>query len=97
MWQGAARQLSEQISTLNDRMDDFTSRIEELNSKLTSKKSSPSSQNIALPAEVSNGSAPTSYFISGLENGSLTGSMMPNSSSSSQLAKDMSFLDEVLS
>lgn len=95
--QGAARQLSEQISTLNDRMDDFTSRIEELNSKLTSIKSSPSSQNIALPAEVSNGSAPTSYFISGLENGSLTGSMMPNSSSSSQLAKDVSFLDELTS
>lgn len=96
--QGAARQLSEQISTLNDRMDDFTSRIEELNSKLTSKKSSPSSQNIALQAEVSNGSATTSYFISGLENGSLTGSMMPNSSSSSQLAtKDVSFLDELTS
>lgn len=95
--QGPARQLSEQISTLNDRMDDFTSRIEELNSKLTSKRPSPSSQNIALQAEVSNGSAPTSYFISGLENGSLTGSMMPNSSSSSQLAKDVSFLDEVLS
>ncbi|KAH6802147.1 Phosphoribulokinase / Uridine kinase family [Perilla frutescens var. frutescens] len=96
--QGAATQLSEQISTLNDRMDDFTSRIEELNSKLTSKKPSPSSQNIAsLQADVSNGSAPTSYFISGLENGSLTGSMMPNSSSSSQLAKDVPFLDELTS
>ncbi|KAH6762969.1 Phosphoribulokinase / Uridine kinase family [Perilla frutescens var. hirtella] len=96
--QGAATQLSEQISTLNDRMDDFTSRIEELTSKLTSKKPSPSSQNIAsLQADVSNGSAPTSYFISGLENGSLTGSMMPNSSSSSQLAKDVPFLDELTS
>ncbi|KAL1556606.1 Inorganic pyrophosphatase ttm2 [Salvia divinorum] len=94
--QGSAAQLSEQISTLNDRMDDFTSRVEELNSKLISKKPSPSSQNLA-QAEVPNGSAPTSYFISGLENGSLTGSMKPNSLSSSQLAKDTSFLDEITS
>lgn len=89
-------QLSEQISTLNERMDDFTSRIEELNSKLSSKKSSPSAQNIA-QMELPNGSAPTSYFISGLENGSLTGSMIPNSSSSSHLAKDATLLDEVIS
>lgn len=89
-------QLSEQISTLNERMDDFTSRIEELNSKLTSKKDSPSSQNIALQAESCIGSAPTSYFISGLGNGSLTGSVLPNSSSSSQLAKDSSLIEEVL-
>ncbi|XP_047964406.1 inorganic pyrophosphatase TTM2-like isoform X1 [Salvia hispanica] len=94
--QGAAAQLSEQISTLNDRMNDFTSRVEELNSKLISKKGSPSSQNIA-QAEFPNGSAPTSYFISGLENGSLTGSMMPNSLSSSHLSKDVSFLDELTS
>ncbi|KAG6398983.1 hypothetical protein SASPL_140455 [Salvia splendens] len=94
--QGAAAQLSEQISTLNDRMNDFTSRVEELNSKLISKKGSPSSQNIA-QAEVPYGSAPTSYFISGLENGSLTGSMMPNSLSSSHLSKDVSFLDELTS
>ncbi|KAI3452954.1 hypothetical protein Pfo_009617 [Paulownia fortunei] len=95
--QGAVTQLSEQISTLNDRMDDFTSRIEELNSKLTSKKASPSSQNIALQAEACNGSAPTSYFISGLGNGSLTGSVMPNSSSSSQLAKESSLIEELSS
>lgn len=78
-------------------MDDFTCSIEELNSKLTTKKHSPSSHNIAIqPAEASNGSAPTSYFISGLENGSLTGSLMPNSSSSSLLAKDSALLEEVL-
>ncbi|KAG8382974.1 hypothetical protein BUALT_Bualt05G0135700 [Buddleja alternifolia] len=93
--QGAVTHLSEQISTLNDRMDDFTSRIEELNSQLTSKRASPSSQNIALQAEACNGSAPTSYFISGLGNGSLTGSVMPNSSSSSQLAKDSSLMEEL--
>ncbi|XP_011077677.1 uridine-cytidine kinase C isoform X2 [Sesamum indicum] len=80
---GAVTQLSEQISTLNERMDDFTSRIEELNSKLTS------SENIALQGEACNWSAPTSYFI--------TGSVLPNSSSSSQLAKDSSLTDELSS
>ncbi|XP_073315641.1 inorganic pyrophosphatase TTM2-like isoform X2 [Primulina huaijiensis] len=93
--QGAITQLSEQISTLNDRMDDFTSRIEELNSKLNSKRGSPSSQNIALQAEYCNGSAPTSYFISGLGNGSLTGPVMTNSLSSSQLAKESSLMEEI--
>ncbi|CAI9785327.1 unnamed protein product [Fraxinus pennsylvanica] len=93
--QGAITHLLEHISTLNDRMDDFTSRIEELNSKLTTKRTSPSSQNIALQAEACNGSVPTSYFISGLENGSLTGSIMPNSSSSSQLAKESPLMEEI--
>ncbi|KZV43906.1 uridine-cytidine kinase C [Dorcoceras hygrometricum] len=93
--QGAITQLSEQISTLNDRMDDFTSRIEELNSKLNSKRGSPSSQNIALQAECCNGSAPASYFISGLGSGSLTGPVMTNSLSSSQLAKESSLMEEL--
>ncbi|XAR65348.1 Uridine kinase [Bertholletia excelsa] len=93
-YQGAISQLSEQISTLNDRMDEFTCRIEELNSKLNSKRSS-SPQNVALQAEACNGSTPTSYFISGLGNGSLTGHIMPNSSSSPQLAKESSFMEEI--
>ncbi|KAG5521300.1 hypothetical protein RHGRI_033750 [Rhododendron griersonianum] len=92
---GAIAQLSEQISTLNDRMDEFTSRIEELNSKLTSKRVSSSPQNMALQSEACNGSAPTSYFISGLGNGSLTGSIMPNSLSSSQLAKEYPLMEEI--
>ncbi|XP_050374006.1 inorganic pyrophosphatase TTM2 [Argentina anserina] len=92
--QGVITQLSEHISSLNERMDEFTNRIEELNSKLTVKKSS-SQQNLALQAETCNGSAPTSYFISGLGNGSLTGSIMPNSSSSAQLAKDSPALEEI--
>lgn len=96
MWQGVITQLSEHISSLNDRMDEFTNRIEELNSKLTVKKRSPSQQNMALQAETCNGSAPTSYFISSLGNGSLTGSIMPNSSSSAQLAKESPVLEEVL-
>ncbi|KAK4376534.1 hypothetical protein RND71_002830 [Anisodus tanguticus] len=95
--QGTVTHLSEQISTLNDRMDDFTSRMEELNSKLSSKRASLSTQNLALQAEACNGSGPTSYFIAGLENGSLTGSIMPNSSSSSLLIPKESTLMEELS
>ncbi|KAH9772126.1 Inorganic pyrophosphatase TTM2 [Citrus sinensis] len=87
---GVITHLSEQISSLTDRMDDFTTHIEELNAKLT-KKNSSSQQNMALPAEACNGSAPTSFFISSLGNGSL----MPNSSSSSQLAKESPLMDEI--
>ncbi|XP_057961107.1 inorganic pyrophosphatase TTM2 [Malania oleifera] len=94
--QGVIIQLSEQISTLTERMDEFTSRIEELNSKFTIKKVSSTQQSMALQAEACNGSAPTSYFISGLGNGSLTGSMMHNSSSSSQLAKESPLMEEIV-
>ncbi|CAK9157357.1 unnamed protein product [Ilex paraguariensis] len=93
--QGTITQLSDQISSLNDRMDEFTSGIEELNAKLSSNRVSASQQNMAMQAEVCNGSAPTSYFISGLGNGSLTGSIMPNSSSSSQLAKESPLQEEI--
>ncbi|XP_075089430.1 inorganic pyrophosphatase TTM2-like isoform X3 [Nicotiana tabacum] len=99
---GAVTHLLEQISTLNDRMDGFTSRMEELNSKLSStrasprnKRASPSTPTLALETEVCNGSAPTSYFISGLENGSLTGSIMPNSSSFASLTKESAFMEEI--
>ncbi|PON74602.1 Uridine kinase-like [Parasponia andersonii] len=92
-----ANQLSEQISSLNDRMDEFTNHIEELNSKLSQKKSSASQQNIALQAEACNGSAPTSYFMSRVGNCSMTGSIMPNSLSSSQLAKEFPVLEEISS
>lgn len=92
--QGAITQLSEQILTLNDRMEEFTSRIEELNTKLNTKELYGSQQNIAQhhAAEACNGSAPTSYFLSNLGNGSL----LPNSSSSSQLAKEFPLMEEVL-
>ncbi|KAF8399251.1 hypothetical protein HHK36_015116 [Tetracentron sinense] len=94
--QGVITQLSEQISTLNERMDEFTSRIEELNSKFTIiRKVSASQQNLALQTEACNGSAPTSFFMSGLGNGSLTGPLLPTSSSSSQLAKEFPLMEEV--
>ncbi|XP_021286271.1 uridine-cytidine kinase C isoform X1 [Herrania umbratica] len=93
---GVVTQLSEQISTLNERMDEFTSRIEELNSKFSSSKVSASQQNLAVQAEANNGSGPTSLFVTGLGNGSLTGSLMPHSSSSSQLARESPLVEEVL-
>ncbi|XP_057721770.1 inorganic pyrophosphatase TTM1 isoform X1 [Arachis stenosperma] len=92
--QGVITQLSEQISTLTERMDEFTNRIEELNSKFASRKASQ--QNIALPAEACNGSGHTSLFVTGLGNGSLTRSLLPHSSSSSQLARDTPLMEEVL-
>ncbi|KAI5562345.1 hypothetical protein BDE02_15G047700 [Populus trichocarpa] len=93
--QGVITQLSEQISTLNERMDEFTSRIEELNSKFSTRKVSASQQNLALQGEPCNGSGPTSLFVTGLGNGSLTGSMLPNSSSSSQLSRESPLMEEV--
>ncbi|XP_048136024.1 inorganic pyrophosphatase TTM1-like isoform X2 [Rhodamnia argentea] len=93
--QGVITQLSEQISTLNERMDEFTSRIEELNSKFNARRVSASQQNLAPQAEACNGSGPTSLFLTGLGNGSLTGSLMPHSSSSSQLAKDTPLMEEI--
>nr|KJB51107.1 hypothetical protein B456_008G201300 [Gossypium raimondii] len=94
---GVVTQLSEQISTLNERMDKFTSSIEELNSKLSTRTISASQQNLAVQAEACNGSLPTSLFVTGLGNGSLTGSLMPHSSSSSQLARESPLMEEVAS
>ncbi|KAK9034174.1 hypothetical protein V6N11_050349 [Hibiscus sabdariffa] len=84
-------QLSEHISSLNNRMDEFTTRVEELNFKLTIKKSTLSPQNLAFRVESCNGSASTSYFINGLGSGSL----ISNSSSSSLLAKDSPLMEEI--
>lgn len=95
LFQGVINQLSEQISTLNERMDEFTSRIEEMNTKFAIRKVSASQQNLALQAEACNGSGPTSLFMTGLANGSLTGSVLPNSSSSSQLARESPLMEEV--
>ncbi|KAJ9187341.1 hypothetical protein P3X46_002807 [Hevea brasiliensis] len=93
--QGVITQLSEQIATLNERMDEFTSRIEDLNSKFTIRKVSASQQNLAMQAEACNGSGPTSVFVAGLGNGALTGSLLPTSSSSSQLARESPLMEEI--
>ncbi|XP_008453334.1 inorganic pyrophosphatase TTM2 isoform X2 [Cucumis melo] len=94
--QGAITQLSEQISTLSERMDEFTTRIEELNSKICTRKVSASQQNLVSQSDAcNNGSGATSIFISGLSNGALTGSLLPHSSSSSQLAKESPLLEEI--
>ncbi|XP_042505154.1 inorganic pyrophosphatase TTM2-like [Macadamia integrifolia] len=93
--QGVITQLSEQISTLNERMDEFTSRIEELNSMLTTRKVSASQQNLALQAEACDGSGPNSLSVPGLSNGPLSGCPLSNSSSSSQLAKESPLMEEI--
>ncbi|KAK6128263.1 hypothetical protein DH2020_038001 [Rehmannia glutinosa] len=90
--QGIVTHLSEQISILNERMDEFTSRIEELNSKMSIRKVSASQQNLALQAEACNATAPSSVFA----NGPLSGPLLPNSSSSSQLARESPIMEEVL-
>ena len=72
-------------------MDEFTSRVEELNSKFSVKKHLPSQQNLALPNDACSGSTPTNLFVSQLGNGTL----IPHSSSSNQLAKDSPMIEEV--
>lgn len=93
--QGTITQLMEQISTLNERMDEFTSRIEELNSKFSNSKLSASQQNLALQSETCDG-YPPSLVVGGLNNGALANSTLLKSSSSSQLAKETMLVDEVL-
>ncbi|KAK4768138.1 hypothetical protein SAY87_003279 [Trapa incisa] len=94
--QGVPTQLSDQISTLNERMDEFTARIEELNSKFNVRNASASPQNLAMQAEACNGSASTALFVAGLGNGQLTGSLMQRSSSASQLTKDSPVAEEIM-
>ncbi|KAG0491467.1 hypothetical protein HPP92_004865 [Vanilla planifolia] len=91
--QGVIKQLSEQILMLNERLDEFTSRIEELNSKFAARKSSIGQDNLSLHGEGCNGSTPTSLFVSNLGNGSL----IPNSCSSNQLNKEFTLVEEILS
>ncbi|KVH96321.1 CYTH-like domain-containing protein [Cynara cardunculus var. scolymus] len=88
--QGAMSHLSEQIFTLNDRMDEFTSRIDAQSSQF-SRTFLGNQQNI----EPCNGVASTSYFTSNLANGSLNGSLVHHSGSSTQLAKDSPLIEEI--
>jgi len=87
-------QLSEQISTLNERMDELKSRIEDLNSKFSRRTLSASQQNLSVQSDACNGFAP-SRLMAGLSNGTLTGGLLPHSSSCSQLAKDLQLMEEV--
>lgn len=73
-------------------MDEFSLRIEHLNSKFTVQKSSMSQQNLSLQGEGCGGSVPTNFFVAGLGNGTL----IPNSTSSNQLNKESSLMEEVL-
>lgn len=94
--QGAITHLSEHISTLNERMDEFATRIEELNSKLSVRKACVCQQNSALQVESCNGPDPSPLFTTSSCTGTFSGSLLTNSSSSSQLAKESPVMEEVL-
>ncbi|KAK9063775.1 hypothetical protein SSX86_017647 [Deinandra increscens subsp. villosa] len=93
--QGAISQLSEQISTLNDRMDEFTSRINEVNSQFTKEMSYGGQSQQKIDPSNGSGSASTSYFKPVLPNSSSNGSMVRHSSSSTQLVKDSNLIEEI--
>ncbi|CAI9754117.1 unnamed protein product [Fraxinus pennsylvanica] len=82
--------ISEQISTLNERMEELTSRIEEINSKISTWKVSAGEQSLV---EACNG---IPLVVSGVGNGPLVGSLLPHSSSSSQLLGEFPIMEEVL-
>lgn len=88
-WQRSLAQLSEEISKLNNQMDDFTHHMEELTNNLTSNSSSPTSQLQLDEASTS------SYSQSGSVNGSPTGHLLPSSFPSTQLPKGLSLTKEV--
>lgn len=87
---GAITRLLEQISTINDRIDNVTSKVEELSAKFSIQRDLSSSQK----AEACNGSAPMSYLVSSSGNSLRTGSTVL-SSSSSLLAKESLIMEEV--
>ncbi|KAJ0692710.1 putative uridine/cytidine kinase [Helianthus annuus] len=85
--QGAISHLSEQIFTLNDRMDEFTSRIDAQSSQFQ-RTFSGNQQNVS-------SNDLTSQFTSNLTNGSSNGSKVHHSTSSTQLAKDSPLIEEI--
>ncbi|CAH9131221.1 unnamed protein product [Cuscuta epithymum] len=86
---GLIAQLSEHISTLNDVIGELTSCMEDLKSNIiSSSKTSP--QNPLQSGASCNGSAPTSHFISGLENRSLSRSVMPHLAMDSASTEELS-------
>lgn len=87
---GTIIQLLDHISTLNDRIDNVTTKLEELNAKFSIGRDLSSSHK----AEACNGSAPTSYLVPGLGNSLQTGSTVL-SSTSSLLAKESPIMEEV--
>ncbi|KAL7611209.1 hypothetical protein Lser_V15G13412 [Lactuca serriola] len=88
--QGAISHLSEQIFNLNDRMDEFTSRIDAQSSQFF-RTFSGNLQN----TESCNGVASTSCFTSIFTNGSPNESKVCHSTSSTHLAKDSPLIEEI--
>ncbi|KAG6531587.1 hypothetical protein ZIOFF_005402 [Zingiber officinale] len=81
-------QLSEQISTLTERIYVLSSQMEELNSMFSSQKFVASPQRLLLESET----LPTSMSVSNQGHDTL----LPSSSSSPKLNKDLTLTDELL-
>lgn len=77
-------------------MDEFTSRIDEVNSQFTRGMNYGSQSQQKIDACNGAGSASASYFTSALANSSSTGSMVRHSTSSTQLVKDSNLIEEVI-
>lgn len=74
-------------------MDECTSCVEEINSKLTTSSAFPWQQNLAVQAAGYNDTAPPTMFMAG--NGAMSGTLIPNSASSSELARESRIMEEV--
>lgn len=83
----------EQITTLTERVDVFTSCVEEIISKLTTSNASSSQQILPEQAAGYNGTAPPAMFMAG--NGSTGATLVHNSASSSQLERESQIMEEV--
>lgn len=93
--QGIMTQLSEQISTLNEKLDEFLSCLEKLNDKFVPVNASHSQQNLTLQPEPCGVPAPTSTYLSGCSNNIMNGPLLPISTSSGQLTAESSLVEEV--
>uniref|UniRef100_A0A0D6QQZ7 CYTH domain-containing protein n=1 Tax=Araucaria cunninghamii TaxID=56994 RepID=A0A0D6QQZ7_ARACU len=92
--QGIMTQLSEQISSLNERLDEFMSRLDKLSTKAAPVKTSHSQQNLTLQSEPCGVPTPTSTYVGGCNN-LINGPRMPISTSSGQLSIESSLTEEI--
>lgn len=75
-------------------MDECTSRVEEINSKLTTSNAFSRQQNLAVQAADYNDTAPPTMFMAG--NDAMSGTPIPSSASSSELARESLIMEEIL-
>ncbi|KAH9297166.1 hypothetical protein KI387_028848, partial [Taxus chinensis] len=92
--QGIITQLSEQISSLNERLEELMSHLDKLNAKSAPVNGSRSQQNLTLQAEPCGAPTPVSSYINGSSN-IMNGPRMPVSTSSGQLTVESSLTEEI--